>query len=95
MKPFGQRSNRGPSITNYGQQSTAPLAWHISFTVPKSRTIGAIVRTNITSPRLTARDNWGRGTRKFTRLIFYIRSHWLRMPPHMLMRHLWVKWRKG
>jgi hypothetical protein len=45
--------------------------------------------------RLTARDNWGRGTRKFIRLIFYVRSHWLRMPPLMLMRHLWVKWRKG
>lgn len=45
--------------------------------------------------RLTARDSWGRGTRKFVRLIFYIRSHWLRMPPLMLMRHLWTKWRKG
>jgi hypothetical protein len=45
--------------------------------------------------RLTARDNWGRGTRKFIRLIFYIRSHWLRMPPLMLMRHLWVKWRRA
>ncbi len=44
--------------------------------------------------RLTARDNWGRGTRKFLRLIFYIRSHWLRMPPLMLARHLWIKWRK-
>ncbi len=45
--------------------------------------------------RLTARDEWGRGTRKFIRLVFYIRSHWLRMPPLMLMRHLWVKWRKN
>jgi hypothetical protein len=45
--------------------------------------------------RLTARDNWGRGARKFVRMIFYIRSHWLRMPPFMLMRHLWVKWRKN
>lgn len=45
--------------------------------------------------RLTALDNWGRGTRKFIRLAFYIRSHWLRMPPLMLMRHLWVKWRKA
>jgi Uncharacterised nucleotidyltransferase len=45
--------------------------------------------------RLTARDNWGRGNRKFTRLIFYIRSHWLRMPPLMLARHLWTKWRKA
>ncbi|WP_374614905.1 nucleotidyltransferase family protein [Sphingorhabdus sp.] len=45
--------------------------------------------------RLTARDGWGRPTRKFIRLLFYIRSHWLRMPPLMLARHLWVKWRKG
>ncbi len=45
--------------------------------------------------RLTARDNWGRGTRTFIRLAFYIRSHWLRMPPLMLIRHLWVKWRKA
>jgi Uncharacterised nucleotidyltransferase len=44
---------------------------------------------------LLARDEWGRGSRKFVRLIFYIRSHWLRMPPLMLARHLWVKWRKG
>lgn len=44
--------------------------------------------------RLTARNNWGRGTRKPTRMAFYIRSHWLRMPPLMLVRHLWVKWRK-
>jgi len=44
--------------------------------------------------RLTARDGWGRETRPFTRLAFYIRSHWLRMPPLMLARHLWIKWRK-
>jgi hypothetical protein len=44
--------------------------------------------------RLTARDGWGRPTRKITRQIFYIRSHWLRMPPVMLARHLWTKWRK-
>ena len=45
--------------------------------------------------RLTARDGWGRATRPFTRMAFYIRSHWLRMPPAMLARHLWTKWRKG
>ncbi|RYG88988.1 MAG: hypothetical protein EON59_02545 [Alphaproteobacteria bacterium] len=45
--------------------------------------------------RLTARDSWGRPTRKLTRLAFYLRSHWLRMPPAMLARHLWTKWRKG
>lgn len=44
--------------------------------------------------RLTARDGWGRQTRPTTRLGFYVRSHWLRMPPLMLARHLWTKWRK-
>lgn len=44
--------------------------------------------------RLTARDGWGRPTRPATRLAFYVRSHWLRMPPAMLARHLWTKWRK-
>ncbi len=44
--------------------------------------------------RLTARDGWGRATRPVTRLAFYMRSHWLRMPPMMLARHLWTKWRR-
>lgn len=44
--------------------------------------------------RLLARDNWGRETRKLLRFAFYIRSHWLRMPPLMLARHLWAKWCK-
>lgn len=45
--------------------------------------------------RLLARDGWGRKTRKLTRLAFYVRSHWIRMPPLMLARHLWIKWRRG
>lgn len=45
--------------------------------------------------RVTARDGWGRTTRPVTRLGFYIRSHWLRMPPAMLAGHLWAKSRKG
>ncbi len=45
--------------------------------------------------RLTARDGWGRPTRPLTRFAFYVRSHWLRMPPAMLARHLWTKVRKG
>lgn len=45
--------------------------------------------------RLLARDGWGRERRKLLRLAFYIRSHWLRMPPVMLARHLLTKWRKG
>jgi hypothetical protein len=44
--------------------------------------------------RLMARDGWGRETRPLLRLAFYIRSHWLRMPPMMLAKHLWTKWRK-
>ena len=41
--------------------------------------------------RLLARNGWGQGIRKPLRLAFYIRSHWLRMPPLMLARHLWTK----
>lgn len=41
--------------------------------------------------RLLARDGWGRETRRWLRLGFYIRSHALRMPPAMLARHLWIK----
>ena len=44
--------------------------------------------------RLLARDGWGRATRPGTRLGFYIRGHALRMPPAMLARHLWTKWRR-
>ena len=45
--------------------------------------------------RLLARDGWGRETRKALVFAFFVRSHWLRMPPLMLARHLWTKWRKG
>ena len=41
--------------------------------------------------RLLARSGWGRETRKGLRFAFYVRSHWLRMPPLMLARHLWTK----
>jgi hypothetical protein len=45
--------------------------------------------------RLLARDGWGRETRPALRLGFYVRSHWLRMPPAMLARHLWTKARRS
>ncbi len=45
--------------------------------------------------RLLARDDWGRVTQPLLEQAFYIRSHWLRMPPAMLAQHLWTKWRKG
>lgn len=45
--------------------------------------------------RLLASDGWGRDSAKLLGLAFYIRSHLLRMPPLMLARHLFTKWRKG
>ena len=44
--------------------------------------------------RLLARDDWGRATRPIARFGFYVRGHGLRMPPAMLARHLWTKWRR-
>lgn len=44
--------------------------------------------------RLTARNQWGQPNRKFIRFAFYVRSHLLRMPPRLLIRHLWTKWSK-
>ena len=45
--------------------------------------------------RLLARNGWGQETRKILRFAFYVRSHWIRMPPLKLARHLFTKWRKG
>ncbi len=45
--------------------------------------------------RLLARDDWGRVTQPLLEQAFYIRSHWLRMPPRLLAQHLWTKWRKN
>jgi hypothetical protein len=44
--------------------------------------------------RLLARDDWGRPSLRFIRFCFYLRSHGLRMPPLLLARHLWIKWRR-
>ncbi len=44
--------------------------------------------------RMLARDDWGRESHRLIRLIFYIRSHLIRMPLPMLLRHLWTKWRR-
>ena len=41
--------------------------------------------------RLLARNGWGQERSKLLRFAFYVRSHWLRMPPLMLVRHLWIK----
>lgn len=45
--------------------------------------------------RLLARDDWGRADRAATRLAFYVRSHWIRMPAPLLARHLSIKaWKR-
>ncbi len=44
--------------------------------------------------RLLARNGWGQEERRVLRFAFYLRSHWLRMPPLMLARHLWTKARR-
>ena len=59
--------------------------------------LGAGARTRLSPAdrlfraRLLARNGWGQEERKALRFAFYIRSHWLRMPPLMLARHLWTK----
>jgi hypothetical protein len=45
--------------------------------------------------RLLSRDGWGLERHWLLGFGFYLRSHLLRMPPGMLARHLWTKWRKG
>lgn len=71
------------------------LAHHI-YETPVDRFLAYLPRRGdiIFVGRLLARNGWGRDTRKILRLAFYIRSHWLRMPPIMLARHLWIKWRR-
>lgn len=54
-----------------------------------------IAADRLLARRILARDGWGRAIRPLTRFGFYARSHWLRMPPPMLTRHLWIKWRMG
>jgi hypothetical protein len=41
--------------------------------------------------RLLARNGWGQPTRRALRFAFYVRSHWMRMPPLILARHLLIK----
>lgn len=43
--------------------------------------------------RLLGCDRWGRRRDPIARQLLYVRSHWLRMPPALLARHLFIKWR--
>ena len=63
------------------------------YGTPIDRTLAG--RRRVTDPlfeaRLLARNGWGQPTRRALRFAFYIRSHWMRMPPLMLARHLLTK----
>jgi hypothetical protein len=66
---------------------------HRLYASPIDRTFAGrdLLSDRLFQARLLARNGWGQEKRKALRFAFYIRSHWLRMPPLMLARHLWVK----
>jgi hypothetical protein len=71
------------------------LAEDLYGTPVDRRLAGRVVSSDrLFKRRLLARNGWGQSTAKPLRLAFYARSHWLRMPPLMLARHLWTKARK-
>ena len=75
-------------------QRAARLASDLYDTpVPESWRVGGRA-DSLFMARLLARNGWGQPTRPGLRLAFYVRSHWMRMPPAMLARHLWTKARR-
>lgn len=85
-----ERHQLGPAVTRAARQAHMLYGTQIPDSWRIRRRAEALFRR-----RLVARDGWGRPTRRLTRFGFFVRSHWLRMPPAMLARHLWTKWRKG
>ncbi|QIG79489.1 nucleotidyltransferase domain-containing protein [Stakelama tenebrarum] len=81
---LGTAMARAGRLTHHLFGTDVPDAW---------RALTALDRPYIR--RLLSRDAWGRRSRKLTELGFYMRGHLLRMPPAMLARHLWTKFRKG
>ena len=63
------------------------------YATPVDRNIAGRFRLTdrLFEARLLARNSWGQEKKKALRFAFYIRGHWLRMPPLMLARHLWIK----
>jgi len=66
---------------------------HRLYATPVGETVAGRPRVTdrLFEARLLARNGWGQEKRKALRFAFYLRSHWLRMPPLMLARHLWIK----
>ncbi|MBA15770.1 MAG: hypothetical protein CMN73_05380 [Sphingomonas sp.] len=81
---LGKAMARAGRLTHHLYGTEVPAAWR-----------RLVVTDQLYLRRLLSRDGWGRRSRKFTELGFYIRGHLLRMPPAMLARHLWTKFRKG
>jgi hypothetical protein len=63
------------------------------YATPVDRAVAGrpLLSDRLFEARLLARNGWGQEKRKALRFAFYVRSHWLRMPPLMLARHLWIK----
>ena len=60
----------------------------------RSRTVSLDWLAPVIRRRLLGRDRWGTDVAPIADKLLYIRGHWLRMPPHLLARHLFTKWRK-
>ena len=79
----GRHVARAARLTARIFSTPIPLVW-------QRRSVG----DRLYERRLLARDGWGRERQRLTRLAFYVRSHWIRMPPLLLARHLWIKARR-
>ena len=82
---------------HHGLDRHVELSLRLCRSLLENRVIGprdSRVAQSFFTARILARDGWGRPTRPLLRFAFYLRSHWLRMPPLMLARHLWTKWRR-
>jgi hypothetical protein len=103
LRDFGEREGFWSSLESRGRRHqlrpqlrrALRLAARLYGTPVQARPAGRRRATDrLFERRLLARNGWGQQTRQATRLGFYVRSHWLRMPPLMLARHLWIKARR-
>ena len=100
---YGERPDWWAALAARGQRHglsdvvarAARLTHHLYGTAVPERWRGLTLADRLFIARLLARDGWGQERRWLLGQAFYIRSHLLRMPPTMLARHLWTKWRKG
>ena len=103
LREFAERSGFWTALAESGRrhQLARPLARALRlvariYGTPVDAALAGRARLvdGLYARRLLGRDGWGRETRKPLRLAFYIRSHWIRMPPLMLARHLLAKARR-